>query len=208
MILYLAKAGPTLAIRNPRPEDHSEGSAPRLSPLPTLALRPLTVADMPAFRDLRLDALRRHPEAFIPTYGEERSVDPQRLSPDVRYNWIRNGNFVLGAFFDGTLTGAIGVQRWSRQKQCHKATIWMLYIDDAARGRGLGRRLLLTAIDRCRQEPDLELLHLSVGAESAAARQLYASVGFETYGREPQAIKLDDRYIDVECMALRLRPAF
>jgi hypothetical protein len=45
---------------------------------------------------------------------------------------------------------------------------------------------------------------LSVSAESTSARRLYERVWFEPYGREPAAIKLDDRSIDAELLTLRL----
>jgi ribosomal protein S18 acetylase RimI-like enzyme len=48
------------------------------------------------------------------------------------------------------------------------------------------------------------LLAVAVGQDSA--KQLYESLGFEVYGREPRAIKLGDRYVDEELMVLRRRP--
>ncbi len=43
-------------------------------------------------------------------------------------------------------------------------------------------------------------------SESDAAHRLYASVGFEAYGVERQAMKLDDRFVDVTLMTLALSP--
>lgn len=174
----------------------------RLLDRPLLTFRMLTTADILAFRALRLEALRLHPESFVPTYDEERSVDPATIAPRFRNDWISGGNFILGAYVYGWLVGAVGVRRWPRHKQQHKATLWLLFTHAAVRGQGIGRTLLERVIEQCRHDPDLEQLHLSVGSESAAARRLYASVGFQPYGIEPHAMKLGDRYIDVELMAL------
>jgi len=171
-----------------------------------LTFRSLTVSDMPAFRALRLDALRSHPEAFVPAYEEERSVDPALLGAGVQTAWISDGSFMLGAYRHDRLVGVVGVRRSSRYKQRHRATLWILFTQPSMQGHGLGRLLLEAALDRCWRTPGLELLHLTVGSESAAARHLYISVGFQPYGMDLQAMKLEDRYIDVELMALRLHP--
>jgi RimJ/RimL family protein N-acetyltransferase len=169
-------------------------------------IRALTTSDTPAFRALRLDALRLHPEAFVPTYEEERAADSRSLASRFRDDWIHDGNFILGAYRHGWLVGAIGVKRWPRQKQRHKATIWLMYTTQEIRGQGTGRELLDAALDRCRQDPEIELVHLSVSSGSSAARALYANAGFRTYGIEPRALRLDeDRYIDVEQMVLDVK---
>ncbi len=184
---------------DPEPRDDQRLSLVRRPPL---SFRLLTADDELAFRALRLEALRRHPEAFVPSYEEERGIDPEVVPPRPRSDWMTGGNFILGAYAFGWLAGAIGVRRWPRRKQRHKATLWLIYTDPALRGQGAGRKLLEQAIDLCRTDPELEVLHLSVGSESQAARVLYSSLGFESYGVEPRAMKLEDRYIDVELMAL------
>lgn len=164
--------------------------------------RPLGLADAPAFQALRLEALELHPESFVPTIDEERSVDPTAIAARFRNDWISGGNFIIGAFAFGWLAGAVGVRQWPRHKVRHKATVWMLYTRSGVRGQGIGRELLQRAIAQCRHDPDLEQLYLSVGSESEAARRLYLSAGFRPYGVEHQAMKLDDRYVDVELMAM------
>ncbi len=186
-------------------ETHVVAPAPWLDPAET-EIRALTTSDTPAFRALRLDALRLHPEAFVPTYEEERVADSRSVASRFRDDWIHNGNFILGAYREGWLVGAVGVKRWSRQKQRHKATIWIMYTHADFRGQGAGRLLLDAALDRCRQDPDLEIVHLSVSKGSSAAKNLYLDAGFRTYGIEPRALKLDeDLYVDVELMVLDVK---
>lgn len=172
----------------------------------TTEIRALTTSDTPAFRALRLDALRLHPESFVPTYEEERAADSRSVASRFRDDWIHGGNFILGAYRQGWLVGAVGVKRWPREKQRHKATIWIMYTTEEVRGQGTGRQLLDAALDRCRLDPEIELVHLSVSGESSAARTLYASAGFRTCGIEPRALKLgEDHYVDVEQMVLDVK---
>ena len=188
-------------------ESHLYGA--HLFELPTRApidIQVLSSDHILAFRALRLDALRHHPEAFVPTWEDERSVEPAIVAARFRNDWTSDGSFILGAFSGGRLVGSVGVRRWPREKQRHRATMWILYTDPSFRGRGIGRRLLHEAIAQCRLLPDLEVLQLSVSTESRAARQMYVDAGFRSCGVEPKALRLPDRYVDVEMMVLDLEP--
>lgn len=198
-----SKAGSHMEDEYPEDEPRAE---PRLSlsRRQPLSFRLLTPSDLLAFRALRLEALRLHPESFVPTYDEERSIDPAEIAPRFRDDWVSGGNFILGAYTFGWLVGAVGVRRWSRYKQRHKATLWLLFTHATVRRRGIGRELLERAIEQCRRDPELELLQLTVSTESDLARELYVSAGFHSYGIEPQAMKLGDRYIDVELMVIEV----
>lgn len=57
-----------------------------------------------------------------------------------------------------------------------------LYVDDAFRGRGVGRQLIATAEAAC---PDLQVvaLHLEVDDTNPRAQALYAQLGFEAHAR-------------------------
>jgi ribosomal protein S18 acetylase RimI-like enzyme len=80
-----------------------------------------------------------------------------------------------------------------------------MYVADSARGAGVGRALLEALIERARQIPDLEEVLLSVAVTQAAARTLYASLGFESYGLERNALRVGEQSIDEDYMALKLR---
>jgi ribosomal protein S18 acetylase RimI-like enzyme len=57
-----------------------------------------------------------------------------------------------------------------------------LYVDDAFRGRGLGRHLIAVA-EAAAAELDVVALHLEVDDENPRAHSLYAELGFETHAR-------------------------
>ena len=66
------------------------------------------------------------------------------------------------------------------------------------------RRLMEAAISQARELPFMEQVCLSVMAGNEAAKSLYLSLGFETYGVHSKSIKIGEEYGDEELMALNL----
>jgi RimJ/RimL family protein N-acetyltransferase len=168
----------------------------------TKSIRFLEERDASAFRLLRLEALRELPELFSATYAEERELPREEYVRRFKEDWISGDNAIIGAFQGTRLVGGVGLRRWTREKQRHKAYIWILYVELDARGSGTGRQLLDAIITYSRDMEGLDQVQLSVSAESHLVRSLYASNGFRPYGREQGALKIDDRCVDLELMAL------
>lgn len=83
----------------------------------------------------------------------------------------------------GQFIGCIGVRRFSAD--C--CEMKRLYVKDAARGRGLGRTLVLAAI-RAATSIGYRRMLLDTLADMSAARRLYAALGFrdcEPYRHNP-----------------------
>jgi ribosomal protein S18 acetylase RimI-like enzyme len=59
-----------------------------------------------------------------------------------------------------------------------EAYVDLVGVDEACRGSGLGRRLMLAGLARLRQTPGLRQVNLTVASGNAAARRLYHSLGF------------------------------
>ena len=68
----------------------------------------------------------------------------------------------------------------------------------AARGQGVAKAILTRMLDRARSYPGLEQVSLSVAVTQITARTLYDSLGFRVYGRERQALKVGETYVDEE----------
>lgn len=168
----------------------------------SVEIRILTSDDAPEWWRLRLEALEGDPEAFSASLEDHRKLSLDEVRK--RLGVGLQDAFVVGAFENGTLLGMAGFYREPGPKVRHKGRIWGVYITPNSRGTGLGRRLLITVLDRARTIEGVEQVHLSVAATQAAAGHLYRSLGFAPFGCEPRALKVGDRYIDEEYMALRL----
>jgi ribosomal protein S18 acetylase RimI-like enzyme len=80
-----------------------------------------------------------------------------------------------------------------------------MYIEPEFRGKGIGKSLLLSLIEKATSECEgLEQIHLTVVSNNEPAKRLYTSLGFEVYGVEPHALKFGGHYLDEDLMILRL----
>jgi RimJ/RimL family protein N-acetyltransferase len=170
-----------------------------------MVVRLLTAADAAAFRAQRIRALREHPEAFGRAPEEVDSVEvwTERL----RAFGLSDLDFLLGAFDADALVGTVGCHRDHGAKQRHIAYVWGMYVVREQCGKGLGRRLLLAALDHIHTWPDVEQVWLDVTPGNTGARALYASCGFTSIAVKPRVLKVGDHYHDEELMALSLKPS-
>jgi ribosomal protein S18 acetylase RimI-like enzyme len=68
---------------------------------------------------------------------------------------------------------------WSRGLECYLAE---LYVTPERRGQGIGRALMVEAMDLARAE-GADHMDLGTGEDDAAARALYESLGFDNHER-------------------------
>jgi ribosomal protein S18 acetylase RimI-like enzyme len=167
-------------------------------------IRILTAEDAEAYQALRLRGLQESPAAFGSTYQSEVDVPLPHITERLARGAGRE-DVMFGAFDDGgVLVGLAGLGRQTGMKTRHRAHVWGMYVGPEARGRGVGRALMQALIAHARTLDGLERLTLGVEAGNQAARTLYHTVGFVTYGIEPQAYALDGEYWDSEMMSLAL----
>jgi ribosomal protein S18 acetylase RimI-like enzyme len=169
-----------------------------------IEIRSLTAADAPVFHALRLRGLKESPEAFGSTYEEDLELSVDVVAQRIEPAHTPAARIVLGAFRDDTLIGVVGCFQAPKRKLRHTASIWGMYVAPEARGHGVARRLLDAIIAQARAWPGVHRITLSVVDRAAAARELYASAGFEMFGHEADAFRQNGVSDAVEHLALRL----
>lgn len=169
-----------------------------------MMIRPLTEADAQEYHELRLRALREHPDAFTSSFEEDRIKPLAWARTRLAHSPGAPSDFVLGAFPEAALVGILGLSVEPREKVRHKGHVFGMYVAPEHVGRGLGRKLLAACIERARGIPGLEQLQLTVTESNARAKSFYEKAGFRAFGVEHNAIKVGGQYFRKCHMALNL----
>ena len=171
-----------------------------------LSIGDLTGDDAGDFQGLRLRALKEHPDAFGSSYEAESALPLEDVAAKMRRTAESPHAFTLGAYLDGVLVGMVGFYRdaWG-EKVRHKGHVWGMYVVSERQGAGVGTALMRELLARAGRIPGLEQVHLCVVTRNEAARSLYASLGFETYGVEPNALIVDGERLDEAHMVIRMK---
>jgi ribosomal protein S18 acetylase RimI-like enzyme len=159
-------------------------------------VRRLGPGDAAPFQALRLEGLARHPCAFAASPDEEAGHSLAEVAGRLEREPV------FGAFDGAELVGIAAFAVPSVTKKRHKGVLRGVYVRDAARGRGLGRALVLAVIEHARAH--VVQLHATVVTTNHPALRLYRSLGFSTYGLEPRGLACAGQYFDQELMVLML----
>jgi ribosomal protein S18 acetylase RimI-like enzyme len=163
-----------------------------------MEIRFLKAEDAGEWWRLRAEALQGDPAAFSASAEEHQSLTLEEVGK--RFGSKDEDMLGAGAFEDGRLAAMAGFYREKGLKSRHKGRIWGVYVTPSSRGKGVGRKLLQMLLERGRRINGVEQILLSVTTTQEAAIGLYRALGFQTFGCEPRALKIGDRYVDEEYM--------
>ena len=166
-------------------------------------------ADLSAYKRLRDEGLKLHPDAFDSDIESEQARPPESYIGRLGLYETLGGTFLLGAWEGKDLVGMIGLERQSLHKLRHSAELNSMMVHPNATGKGIGLMLVNAAIAEARRAIGLEQITLRVSTSSESAIRLYERAGFQACGVLPHAIKLVDgpgqvRYFDKLTMVLIL----
>jgi L-amino acid N-acyltransferase YncA len=156
---------------------------------PVTEIRRLGQRDTALYRAIRLECLRRHPQAFGASFDQENAETLDWFARRLRENAI------FGAFHAKELLGIASFHSQPTRKKRHKGVLWGMYVRPAERGAGIAD-LLIESVCAYARGQRVEQLHLTVVGGNAPAHQLYRRLGFVEYGLEPRSHKEGDRYYD------------
>ena len=155
-------------------------------------IRRLGPEDAAAYAEIRLEGLRLAPDAF----GSD--AETEQSWPVDRYADQLTRTAVFGFEEPGGLLGVAGFVALDGLKRRHRGILWGMYVRDAARGRGVGRKLVQAVLDHAASL--VEQVHLDVSVGNEAAIALYERCGFRRYGTTPRCMKIDGQYVDAHLM--------
>jgi len=151
-------------------------------------VRRIIESDLGDFRELRLEALRLHPDAFGASYDECSHKPLQFFAEQLR------ASHVFGGYdHDNILQGMIGVSRSSLPKLSHVANIWGMYVRSGMRGSGLSSGLMEAALEAA---SSAKTVKLSVVTTNRSAYALYRSFGFTEWATDTAALYVDGIFHD------------
>jgi len=152
-------------------------------------------------RAIRLEALRSEPAAYSSSYEETLAWSTE----DWRRRLANDRSVLLFARAQNRLIGMVGGYLGSDEGDDSVAVVFGMYVASEHRGRGIGRLLLTSLIDRLAAFPQITTVRLGVTETQDPARRLYESVGFQVVGKTEEGIVVNERQYDELVMELRVR---
>jgi RimJ/RimL family protein N-acetyltransferase len=165
-----------------------------------ITVRPASVDDAAALRELRLEALADYPEAFAADYDLTAAEGPEKWAERVISFAAKDLGMICLAAAGERLVGMTGVNRGNWPKNYHSGWIWGVYVSPEWRGLGAAEALIEACIDWGRGH-GLKVVKLGVLTSNTPAIRCYHRCGFKIFGVEPKAIYYNGVYHDEFLMA-------
>ena len=170
-----------------------------------MQIRLLDKKDAFIYRELRLQALRTDPQAFLSTFEFE---SQKYIST---YEWEIQGSRkpplegYYGCFDSEKLIGYVQISKSGLPKQNHVMFLYNLYLDPTYRGKKIGHYFLSNIIDQIKKNDlSVEQIRLTHIDENLPAHKLYQDLGFVVEATKKNVIKFDTTYNDEIEMVLDL----
>jgi len=161
-------------------------------------LRIARLEDIAAMREIRLEMLRQHPEAFAADLETEEAMTLADFAARA------TTSVTFGGYVEGALAGSVVFVRPERRKVAHTGLLAAMYVRPAYRGTGFADAMVEAVIDHAIGV--VEQIELTVNAENERAIALYERHGFIAYGCKPRSIRVGDKTYDEVMMMRRLSP--
>ncbi|UWQ94599.1 GNAT family N-acetyltransferase [Rhodobacteraceae bacterium M385] len=144
-------------------------------------LRRLGPGDWRMYRAIRLEMLEKEPMGFGMTAAEFAAMQPDEILP-----WMAKSN-IWAVVKDGAILATAAWFTMPGAVQAHRGHVVAVYTTQAARGRGLARKLLAEIAAEAQAQGKMQL-ELDVGAENTAAIKAYEAAGYRIAATIPNCL--------------------
>ncbi|KKC99445.1 GNAT family N-acetyltransferase [Photobacterium halotolerans] len=153
-----------------------------------MIIRALTPADIPAYRDIRLESLRLYPDCFGASYEEQRQLPILYFERNIASQSLQHT--MLGVFEGEELIGLCGVS----ERENRTVLLTQMYVKSRCQGAGVGVALINAAKHTAAEKHQARVIELDVYPHNLAAKRRYEQAGFQ----------VTDQTADELIMTLRL----
>lgn len=157
--------------------------------------------DIEAYRELRLEALKNHPETFGQDYDDVASLENKYWENTLKIETKEKALFF--AENNSRLIGMTGVYRNLSKKSHHGATVWGVYVKPEWRGKHISETLVRECLGWAKEQ-QITIVKLAAVTINIPAVRCYERCGFKVYGTEPKVIYYDGVYYDEYLMACEI----
>jgi ribosomal protein S18 acetylase RimI-like enzyme len=162
-------------------------------------IKPLGPEQIDDFIRIRRDSLHLFPYAF----GSAPKAEINKEETIKNLTQKNESDFILGYFnAEEELVGIVGCVREKGIKYSHKAFIWGMFVYPEFQKMKIGEQLLLACIEKIKIVPGIQKLTLCATHVSTPALALYKKLGFTIYGEEKNAMRWNDKALDMIYMDL------
>lgn len=153
-----------------------------------------------AYREIRLECLKKYPNNFTSNYQEEKAKTKLFFQPFIEES--NNNNFVIGAFHNSSLVGISGFKRHDNKKTERRGLIIQVYVQPEYHGKHIGLLLIKSTLKEAFKINGIEQIEIDVIASNHNAESIYKKAGFEAYGIQKNFLKIENSYYDHKMMMI------
>jgi len=159
-----------------------------------IEIRQLQADNYLSWKEIRLEALKNHPECFGLSYEEEIIKTEEEWQKQLK------NNYIFGAFIEEKLVGTAAYFIYKPIKIKHKGYIWAVYVKPEYRGQNITSLLFKSLIEHA--QTNISKLLLTVNTENLAAIKIYQNLDFKIYGTDTNSLKVNGKFYDEHLMSL------
>jgi ribosomal protein S18 acetylase RimI-like enzyme len=171
------------------------------TPKGDITIRMVVPEDAALLREMRVEALKMHPEAFAADVDMAAAEDAGGWAGRIAQYAEKVSAVICIAETNVQLIGMLGISRGHWPKTRHSGTLWGVYVKSEWRGYHIGEELVNSCIEWAK-ENGVSVVILGVNISNIPAIHCYHRCGFATCGVEPKVIYYADAYYDELLMVM------